>query len=100
MNGGDEELSEKPDATCCGCCVGEWAGELLAKEDRSEDELWMETSCLGGESASCCTRRAKKKGLVAKFIRINIAKREITHIALRQQTRTELHVILKIKRPA
>lgn len=46
MNGGDEELSEKPDATCCGCCVGEWAGELLAKEDRSEDELWMETRSL------------------------------------------------------
>lgn len=27
-----------------GCCVGELCGELLAKEERSEEALWMETN--------------------------------------------------------
>src|SRR5690554_2417319 len=41
--GGDDELREKAGATLCGCCVGDESGELLAREDRS-DELWMDTS--------------------------------------------------------
>lgn len=44
--GGDDELSRKPDATCCGRCVGECSGELLAKDDRSEDALWMDCMSL------------------------------------------------------
>ena len=37
-------LSEKPGAIVVGCCVGELCGELLAKEERSEEALWMETN--------------------------------------------------------
>jgi hypothetical protein len=39
MKAGDEECSEKPEATWVGCWVGEPWGELLASDDRSEDEL-------------------------------------------------------------
>lgn len=44
MKAGEDECSEKPEATCEGCCVGELCGELLASDDRSEDELWIDTS--------------------------------------------------------
>jgi len=39
MKAGDDECNTKLDATCVGCCVGEPCGELLANDDRSEDEL-------------------------------------------------------------
>jgi hypothetical protein len=45
MNGGDAELRENTGATVCGCWVGECAGELLANDERSEEALWMDTSC-------------------------------------------------------
>lgn len=41
MNGGEEELSEKPGGTVWGCCVGDDWGELLARDERS-DALEME----------------------------------------------------------
>lgn len=46
MKGGEDELSENPDATCWTCWVGECSGEfeVLANDDRSDDALWMETS--------------------------------------------------------
>ena len=37
-------MSEKPGATEVVCCVGDDAGELLAREDRSEEALWIDTS--------------------------------------------------------
>lgn len=46
MKAGEEELSENPGATVWGCCVGEDSGELLARDERSE-ELWMEFICSG-----------------------------------------------------
>jgi hypothetical protein len=39
MKAGDDECSVKPDATWVGSWVGEPCGELLANDDRSEDEL-------------------------------------------------------------
>lgn len=38
------------DATYWGCCVGEELGELLDKEDLSEEELLMETRSLSVRS--------------------------------------------------
>lgn len=43
MKEGEAELSEKPGVIDCGCCVGEDSGELLASEERSDEE--METRC-------------------------------------------------------
>jgi len=37
-------LREKEVAIVVGCCVGEFWGELLARDDRSDDELCMDTS--------------------------------------------------------
>jgi len=51
MKAGEDEWSEKPDATWEGCWVGELCGELLASDDRSEDELWMDTRSLSVKSA-------------------------------------------------
>lgn len=45
MKAGEVELREKLDATCWGCCVGDALGELLEREDRSEEALLIETSC-------------------------------------------------------
>lgn len=42
MKAGDVELREK-DATCCGCCVGDALGELLDSDDRSDEELLIDT---------------------------------------------------------
>ncbi len=39
MKAGEDEWSEKPEATCDGCWVGELCGELLANDERSDDEL-------------------------------------------------------------
>jgi hypothetical protein len=39
MKAGDVELSEKVGATVCGCWVGEDSGELLAKDERSDEAL-------------------------------------------------------------
>lgn len=40
---GEVELREN-EATCWGCCVGEALGELLDNEDRSDEELLIDTS--------------------------------------------------------
>lgn len=39
---GDEALRENTGAACVGC-EGECSGELLAREERSDDALWMDT---------------------------------------------------------
>jgi hypothetical protein len=39
MKGGDEELREKTGATVWGCCVGDDSGELLARDDRSDEAM-------------------------------------------------------------
>lgn len=40
MKAGDDECKVKLDAaTWVGCCVGDPCGELLASDERSEDEL-------------------------------------------------------------
>lgn len=46
MNAGEVELRENGGATVMGCCVGELCGELLASDDRSEDELCIDTRSL------------------------------------------------------
>lgn len=46
MYGLDWELREKFADTCCdGSCVGDEFGELLARDERSEDEECIETNC-------------------------------------------------------
>lgn len=54
MKEGEAELSEKPGVMDCGCCVGEDSGELLASEDRSDEEMetsWRDWSEKVGEDA-------------------------------------------------
>lgn len=48
--GADVELREKAGATVFGCCVGDDSGELLAREERSDDALWIETISLSVKS--------------------------------------------------
>lgn len=43
MKAGEEELREKAEATCWGCCVGDELGELLDMDERSDDALLIET---------------------------------------------------------
>jgi hypothetical protein len=50
MKAGVDELREKVDTTCWGCCVGEELGELLDSDDRSEEALLMETKSLSVNS--------------------------------------------------
>jgi len=45
MKGGDDELREKAGVAWIGC-EGECLGELLAREERSDEALWMETRSL------------------------------------------------------
>jgi hypothetical protein len=39
MKAGDVELREKGGATVVGCCVGEDSGDMLARDDRSEEAM-------------------------------------------------------------
>jgi len=52
MKAGEAEWRVKAVAIWVGCCVGDPWGELLASEERSEAELWMEMSCCGGGRVS------------------------------------------------
>ncbi len=63
---GEVELSRNTGAAWTGC-EGECSGELLARDDRSEDALWMETSwergsvhVSPGESKECRAANANK----------------------------------------
>ena len=85
MKAGEVELSEKAEATCCVCCVGEALGELLDMDERSDDALLMVTSCTG-------------------VLLVTVPRRVIataaggsTYIALGQQLGTELHVVLEVE---
>lgn len=46
MKGGDVELREKAGATVWGCCVGDDSGELPARDERSDDALWIDDTSL------------------------------------------------------
>lgn len=70
MKAGDVELREKPGATVLGCWVGEESGELLAKEERS-DELEIETKSLSvnrpGQNSMSSSRSNER--LVSNLLR-------------------------------
>lgn len=64
MKAGDEEFRENAGATCWGCCVGDWLGELLESDDRSEAPLLMETKSLSVRSLgqnSMSSSRSKER---------------------------------------
>ncbi len=54
MKEGEAELSEKPGVIDCGCWMGEDSGELLASEERSDEEMetsWRDLSEKAGDDA-------------------------------------------------
>lgn len=85
MKAGEVELSEKAEATCCVCCVGEELGELLDRDERSDDALLMVTSC---------TRMLLVR---VPSVVVGNADGESTYVALGQQLGAELHVVLEVK---
>lgn len=71
MKAGEVELSEKAEATCCVCCVGEELGELLDRDERSDDALLMVTRSLSvnnlGQNSMSSSR--SKERLVSNWLR-------------------------------
>ena len=88
MKAGDDEWSEKPEATWEGCWVGELCGELLASDDRSEDELWMDTS-FGRKTSVRVPANSRR-------VWVDIGE---THIALGQERWAEFHVVFQVEGP-
>lgn len=83
--------------TCCAgwiwCCRGDESGDPLDRDDRSEAEEWIESSCT-----------KKKKTTVSIAVHNRGLRGEngesgagFTNIILRQQVGTELQVVVQIK---
>jgi len=49
---GEEELRVKWEAICCGCCVGDELGDPLDSDERSDEALLIDTSCIGRATLS------------------------------------------------
>lgn len=94
MKGGDAECRAKADATWVGCCVGEPCGELLASDDRSEDELFIDTSCRRGKVSPENVPADPSPPTAMRLA----AHTKATHIALGQQSGAELHVVFQVER--
>jgi hypothetical protein len=71
-----------------GCCVGEPCGDSLARDDRSDAELCMDTSFGQPVSPrfSWCLRHVGRHDRTG-----------VTHITLGQEAGAELHVVFQVE---
>lgn len=96
----DAELREKGVVTCCACCVGDDSGDPLDSEDLSDTEcidcIYLEIR-VSGHFRNC----TKAFTSLERSVRVSsFEARHGTYVALGQQTRAKLHVIIQVEGPS